>query len=76
MLERLGEEHRAVRRVREEPVALLAGIEVTDPERMRSEPDRMAELLEAHLDHEEHQEHQEAELPFPGPGTATRPAGA
>ncbi|MFI9359754.1 nitroreductase/quinone reductase family protein [Kitasatospora sp. NPDC053057] len=52
-LERLGEQHRAISRIREELVALLAGVEITEPERLRTELDRISAELEAHLDHEE-----------------------
>ncbi|WP_459650655.1 nitroreductase/quinone reductase family protein [Kitasatospora sp. Ki12] len=78
VLARLDEEHRAIGRIKEELVALLAGIEITEPRRLRTELDRMSAELEAHLDHEE------AELlpvlaaiPFPptGPGP-TGPAPA
>ncbi|MFD5461245.1 nitroreductase/quinone reductase family protein [Kitasatospora sp. NPDC127059] len=53
VLERLGEQHREIGRIKEELVALLAGIEITDPVRLRTELDRMSAELEAHLDHEE-----------------------
>ncbi|MFJ8621631.1 nitroreductase/quinone reductase family protein [Kitasatospora sp. NPDC093550] len=53
VLARLDEQHRAIRRIKEELVALLAGIEITEPERVRTELDRMSAELEAHLDHEE-----------------------
>ncbi|WBP85909.1 nitroreductase/quinone reductase family protein [Kitasatospora cathayae] len=53
VLERLGEQHRAIGRIKEELVALLAGIEIAEPERLRTELDRMSAELEAHLDHEE-----------------------
>ncbi|MFG2906788.1 nitroreductase/quinone reductase family protein [Kitasatospora sp. NPDC048286] len=73
VLARLGEQHRAIGRIKEELVALLAGIAVTEPERLRTELDRMSAELEDHLDFEE------AELlpvlsgiPFPPPGSATR----
>ncbi|MFH8380460.1 nitroreductase/quinone reductase family protein [Kitasatospora sp. NPDC018058] len=54
VLERLGEQHRAIGRIKQELVTLLAGAAVAEPERLRAELDRMsAELLEAHLDYEE-----------------------
>ncbi|MFJ3217145.1 nitroreductase/quinone reductase family protein [Kitasatospora sp. NPDC086801] len=53
VLERLGEQHLVIGRIKEELVALLAGIEVTEPERLRAELDRMSAELEAHLDYEE-----------------------
>ncbi|MEU8510169.1 nitroreductase/quinone reductase family protein [Kitasatospora sp. NPDC048722] len=52
-LDLLGEQHQAIGRIKEELVALLAGIEVEEPERLRVEVDRMAAELEAHLAHEE-----------------------
>ncbi|MFF3067639.1 nitroreductase/quinone reductase family protein [Kitasatospora sp. NPDC057936] len=52
-LDLLGEQHRAIGRIKEELVALLAGIEVEEPERLRAEVDRMAAELEAHLAYEE-----------------------
>ncbi|MFJ9444149.1 nitroreductase/quinone reductase family protein [Kitasatospora sp. NPDC101235] len=52
-LARLGEQHLAIGRIKEELVALLAGIAVTEPERLRTELDRMSAELEAHLDFEE-----------------------
>ncbi|MFE6050264.1 nitroreductase/quinone reductase family protein [Kitasatospora sp. NPDC056446] len=71
VLARLDEQHRAIGRIKEELVSLLAGIEITEPERLRTELDRMSAELEAHLDHEE------AELlpllaavPFPPTGPA------
>ncbi|MFJ6620628.1 nitroreductase/quinone reductase family protein [Kitasatospora sp. NPDC091335] len=71
VLARLGEQHLAIGRIKEELVALLAGIAVTEPERLRAELDRMSAELEAHLDFEE------AELlpvlagiPFPPTGPA------
>ncbi|MEU1282897.1 nitroreductase/quinone reductase family protein [Kitasatospora sp. NPDC005856] len=53
VLTRLDEQHRAIGRIKEELVALLAGIAVTEPERLRTELDRMSAELEAHLDFEE-----------------------
>ncbi|MGW3177908.1 nitroreductase/quinone reductase family protein [Kitasatospora sp. NPDC001119] len=53
VLARLDEQHRAIGRIKEELVALLAGITVTEPERLRTELDRMSAELEAHLDFEE-----------------------
>ncbi|MET8543727.1 nitroreductase/quinone reductase family protein [Kitasatospora sp. NPDC004799] len=71
VLARLDEQHRVIGRIKEELVALLAGIAVTEPERLRTELDRMSAELEAHLDDEE------AELlpllaaiPFPPTGPA------
>ncbi len=73
VLARLDEQHRAIGLIKEQLVELLAGIAVTEPERLRAELDRMSAELEAHLDYEE------AELlpvlagiPFPptGPGPA------
>ncbi|MBD0669360.1 nitroreductase/quinone reductase family protein [Streptomyces sp. CBMA156] len=71
VLARLGEQHLAIGRIKEELVALLAGVAVTEPERLRAELDRMSAELEAHLDFEE------AELlpvlagiPFPPTGPA------
>ncbi|MGW2250431.1 nitroreductase/quinone reductase family protein [Kitasatospora sp. NPDC001660] len=52
-LDALGGQHRAIGRIKEELVALLAGIEVEEPERLRAEVDRMAAELEAHLAYEE-----------------------
>ncbi|MFG3228982.1 nitroreductase/quinone reductase family protein [Kitasatospora sp. NPDC048194] len=53
VLERLGEQHRAIGRIKEELVALLAGSAVSEPELLRTELDRMSAELEAHLDYEE-----------------------
>ncbi|MGW3042943.1 nitroreductase/quinone reductase family protein [Kitasatospora sp. NPDC001159] len=53
VLERLGEQHRAIGRIKQELVTLLAGIAVAEPERLRAELDRMSAELEAHLDCEE-----------------------
>ena len=53
VLDRLREEHRTVARIREELLALLADIESADPHRFRTELDRMARELTAHLEHEE-----------------------
>ncbi|MFJ4186971.1 nitroreductase/quinone reductase family protein [Kitasatospora sp. NPDC089509] len=53
VLERLGEQHQVIGRIKEELVALLSDIEVAEPERLRAELDRMADELESHLDHEE-----------------------
>ncbi|MFJ2775841.1 nitroreductase/quinone reductase family protein [Kitasatospora sp. NPDC087315] len=52
-LERLGEEHRAVARIKDGLVALLTGIGAADPDRFRSELARMSAELEAHLAYEE-----------------------
>ncbi|MFI6728281.1 nitroreductase/quinone reductase family protein [Streptomyces sp. R-74717] len=52
---RLADEHRTVARIQGELVSLLAGIGVADPERFRSELDRMSAELNAHLDYEEEQ---------------------
>lgn len=52
-LDSLGEQHRAIGRIKDELVALLAGVEVEQPERLRAEVDRMAAELEAHLAYEE-----------------------
>ncbi|MFD5430775.1 nitroreductase/quinone reductase family protein [Kitasatospora sp. NPDC127067] len=74
-LARLDEQHRAIGRIKEELVGLLAGIAITEPERLRTELDRMSAELEAHLDFEE------AELlpvlagiPFPPTGPAPGPS--
>ncbi|MGW1177676.1 nitroreductase/quinone reductase family protein [Kitasatospora sp. NPDC002543] len=71
VLARLDEQHRTIGRIKEELVALLAGIEVTEPGRLRQDLDRMSAELEAHLSFEE------AELlpvlagiPFPPTGAA------
>ncbi|MEU0519197.1 nitroreductase/quinone reductase family protein [Streptosporangium sp. NPDC006007] len=52
-LDRLRDEHRAVARIQGELLALLADIDTADPRRFRTELDRMAERLTAHLDYEE-----------------------
>ncbi|MGV9264607.1 nitroreductase/quinone reductase family protein [Kitasatospora sp. NPDC003701] len=52
-LDRLGEEHRVVGRIKDGLVALLSGIGDADPERFRAELTRMSAELEAHLAHEE-----------------------
>ncbi|ARF77731.1 nitroreductase/quinone reductase family protein [Kitasatospora aureofaciens] len=53
VLEQLGEQHRAIGRIKDELVALLAEIGISEPDRLRSELDRMSAELETHLDHEE-----------------------
>ncbi|WAL63217.1 nitroreductase/quinone reductase family protein [Amycolatopsis cynarae] len=50
---RLRDEHRTVARIRGELEGLLAGVGTADPERFRTELDRMSRELEAHLDYEE-----------------------
>ncbi|WP_316524886.1 nitroreductase/quinone reductase family protein [Kitasatospora brasiliensis] len=79
VLARLDEQHREIGRIKEELVALLTGIEVTEPERLRAELDRMSAELEAHLDfEEEHLLPVLAGIPFPptGPSSAgPAPAG-
>ncbi|MYQ85898.1 MULTISPECIES: nitroreductase/quinone reductase family protein [unclassified Streptomyces] len=52
---RLAAEHRAVARIQGELAALLADIGIADPERFRTELDRMSTELNAHLDYEEEQ---------------------
>ncbi|MEV0532882.1 nitroreductase/quinone reductase family protein [Kitasatospora sp. NPDC050463] len=52
-LDRLGEEHRVVGRIKDELVALLSGIGAADPQRFRAELTRMSTELEAHLAYEE-----------------------
>lgn len=52
-LDALSEQHRTIGRIKDELVALLAGIEVEEPERLRAEVDRLAVELEAHLAYEE-----------------------
>lgn len=52
-LDRLGEEHRAVGRIKAELVRLLAGLGTAEPERFRAELARLSAALEAHLAHEE-----------------------
>ncbi|WP_269856719.1 nitroreductase/quinone reductase family protein [Streptomyces sp. RPT161] len=53
VLDRLGEEHRTVARIRGELLTLLGGIATADPRRFTAELDRMARELTAHLDYEE-----------------------
>lgn len=53
VLDRLGAQHREIGRITEELVALLAAVEITEPDRLLLELDRMSAELEAHLDHEE-----------------------
>ncbi|MER7752208.1 nitroreductase/quinone reductase family protein [Kitasatospora sp. NPDC097643] len=50
---RLGAQHLVIGRIRDELVALLAGFERADPDRLRAELDRLSAELEAHLDDEE-----------------------
>ncbi|MCQ8771755.1 nitroreductase/quinone reductase family protein [Streptomyces telluris] len=50
---RLRAEHRTVARIQEELSALLADVAGADPERFRTELERMSAELTAHLDHEE-----------------------
>lgn len=52
-LERLGGQHRAIGRIKDELAGLLTGIPVAEPERFRSELARLSAELEAHLAHEE-----------------------
>ncbi|MER8066852.1 nitroreductase/quinone reductase family protein [Streptomyces sp. NPDC094034] len=52
-LDRLGEEHRAIARVKDALLALLADVTTADPERFRAELARLSQELVAHLDHEE-----------------------
>lgn len=52
-VERLREQHQTVARIQAELLALLDGIGTADPERFRTELDRMSEELRAHLDYEE-----------------------
>ncbi|MEV4970124.1 nitroreductase/quinone reductase family protein [Streptomyces scopuliridis] len=52
-LDRLGEEHRTLARVKDALLALLADITTADPERFRAELARLSEELVAHLDYEE-----------------------
>ncbi|MFH9348786.1 nitroreductase/quinone reductase family protein [Kitasatospora sp. NPDC017646] len=53
VLAQLGEQHRVIGQIKEELVTLLAGIELSDPERLRVELEWMSAELESHLDHEE-----------------------
>ncbi|MEE1787467.1 nitroreductase/quinone reductase family protein [Streptomyces sp. SP17BM10] len=52
-LDALGEQHRAIGRIKDELVALLAAVEAEQPERLRADVERMAAELEAHLAYEE-----------------------
>ncbi|APU15070.1 MULTISPECIES: nitroreductase/quinone reductase family protein [Actinoalloteichus] len=52
-VDRLREEHRTVRRIKEEILTLLTEIGTTDARRFRTELDRMSRELIAHLDYEE-----------------------
>ncbi|MFF2044965.1 nitroreductase/quinone reductase family protein [Kitasatospora sp. NPDC058170] len=73
-LERLGEEHRTVGRIKGELVALLDGAGAGEPERFRAELARMSAELEAHLDYEEESLLPVlAAIPFPPSGAAGRP---
>ncbi|MBV6703389.1 nitroreductase/quinone reductase family protein [Kitasatospora aureofaciens] len=66
VLEALAEQHLAIGRIKDELVALLAGIGVTEPERLRAEVDRMSAELEAHLAYEEAELLPAlADIPFP-----------
>ncbi|MEV4443256.1 nitroreductase/quinone reductase family protein [Streptomyces sp. NPDC049577] len=51
--DRLREEHRALARIKDRLLALLAGVTTADPPRFRAELERMTRELTAHLDHEE-----------------------
>lgn len=53
VFDRLREEHRTVARIQGELVALLAGFGIAEPQRFRTELDRMSVELNAHLDYEE-----------------------
>ncbi|MFD7638945.1 hemerythrin domain-containing protein, partial [Streptomyces sp. NPDC059873] len=52
-IDRLGEEHRVLARVKDALLALLADITTADPERFRAELARLSAELVAHLDYEE-----------------------
>ncbi|MFD9077016.1 hemerythrin domain-containing protein [Streptomyces lasiicapitis] len=52
-LERLGTEHRAIARIKESLVALLADLATADPAAFLAEFDRMAGELTTHLEYEE-----------------------
>ncbi|MFH8405103.1 nitroreductase/quinone reductase family protein [Streptomyces sp. NPDC018019] len=54
-LDRLQEEHRTITRIQNDLLALLADIGTADPERFRTELERMSEELLAHLAYEEEQ---------------------
>ncbi|MFG2137475.1 nitroreductase/quinone reductase family protein [Streptomyces sp. NPDC048650] len=51
--DRLGEEHRTVARIQSALVALLADIDIADPQRFRTDLEAMSAELNAHLDYEE-----------------------
>ena len=69
VIERLRAEHVVVERLRTELLALLDGADGSDPARFRRELDRLAESLEAHLDHEESALRPTLEaIPMPGRG--------
>ncbi|OLT24626.1 cation-binding protein [Nocardiopsis sp. CNR-923] len=72
VLGRLRAEHRTVNRLRGELQDLLRDLSTADPVRLRTDLDRMAEELEAHLDYEESELFPTlAAIPFP----PTAPAG-
>ncbi|MFE4970645.1 nitroreductase/quinone reductase family protein [Kitasatospora sp. NPDC056651] len=76
VLARLGEQHRAIGRIKAELVALTAGVATAEPARLRAELDRMSAELEAHLDFEETELLPVlAGIPFPptGPVPPARP---
>jgi deazaflavin-dependent oxidoreductase (nitroreductase family) len=65
-LDRLHDEHRAVARLKDDLLALLTDITTADPQRFRTELDRLSEKLLAHLDYEEESLIPVlAEIPFP-----------
>ncbi|MFD0279934.1 nitroreductase/quinone reductase family protein [Kitasatospora sp. NPDC127111] len=65
-LDRLGEQHRSIGRLKDELVGLLAGIAVAEPERFRAELARLSAELEAHLAYEERELLPVlADIPFP-----------
>lgn len=73
---RLTEEHRTVARIQDELVTLLAGVQIADPERFRTELNAMTRELNDHLDFEEETiVPLLAEVPWP-PAPPARPAGA
>ncbi|MFF5566700.1 nitroreductase/quinone reductase family protein [Streptomyces sp. NPDC012623] len=78
-LDRLGEEHRTIGRMKDELIALLADVGTAAPDRFREELGRITRELEAHLDYEEESLLPAlAEVPFPptapaAPGTPSAP---
>ncbi|MFJ1911776.1 nitroreductase/quinone reductase family protein [Streptomyces sp. NPDC088147] len=75
-IDRLGEEHRTLARIKDALLALLADITTADPERFRAELARLSAELVAHLDYEEEELLPVlSEIPWPPGPPVPEPAG-